>query len=156
MPKILSRDWQPYTPHGDMRYKQLANTAPLAEQEVAAAAGASARDVVSSPPAYVAGLGADAPTSNAVYKVSPYAFQHAVAVLMDPVDWAEYNQRAPSAYRLPSYSVYLELTYQDLLESVGMTHAPCPPERQTGFSGDLGSGPGSPYCEAYNLVITSR
>lgn len=159
MPLIISGKWVPYTPHGEMRYNKLASLTALTEQEVAASMGGSARDVTAPIPATVSGPGT-APTSTVVYTVPQFDFLHAVAVLRDPADWAEYNQRAPAAYRMPSYSVYLELTYQDLLESVGMSHSPCQPARQTGFSGNsgvnLGSGPDSPYCEAYNLVITSR
>lgn len=53
-----------------------------------------------------------------------FSFLHNLAVLMDPQHWLEVNKLADTDHRLPSYSVYLECTYRDLMVSTGMLQQP--------------------------------
>ena len=102
-------------------------------------------------------------------------------MLLDPTAWKDLNQRIDPAYRMPSYSVYLELVYEDLLASAGVTLPPCS-DSSTGSNSGSGSsssgfrggssnsgktdtasnGNGSNedegigYCQGYNLVMTSQ
>ena len=107
-------------------------------------------------------------------------------MLLDPTAWKDLNQRIDPAYRMPSYSVYLELVYEDLLASADVTLPPCS-DSSTGSNSGSGSssssssssgfrGSGSDsgktdtassingsnedegigYCQGYNLVMTSQ
>lgn len=74
---------------------------------------------------------------------------------------------------MPSYSVYLELVYEDLLASAGITLPPCSSDSRSSSSsssggtaglGGNGNGNGNGadeddgacYCQGYNLVMTSQ
>lgn len=81
------------------------------------------------------------------------------------------NRIAAPFEKLPSYSIYLKYTYRDLIASLGLKQAP----HCSGAKGIVGSGASRvlrsgdddriesrseqryelPYCEAYNLILTS-
>lgn len=63
---------------------------------------------------------------------------------------------------MSSYSVYLELLYEDLLASAGITLPPCTTsDNNAGSSSSSATTDGNAdeeggYCQGYNLMMTSQ